>query len=85
MNMEEDRDEYYKELDAKAFYYSLNKEHLKKSPSLAIIDLVHKEMQERQNNGYVPKSGFCLQEKNRVALKFLDLHDRVVKHQKQAM
>lgn len=50
-----------------------------------MIELVHKEMNERQANGYLKKSNFSSQEKNRIAINFMDLHDRVKKDSIRAM
>ena len=59
-------------------------ESIKKSPFLATIDLVLKELNERQEKGQLGKF-YSQAQKNRIAMKFVDLYDRVKKNQRMAM
>jgi len=57
---------------------------IRRLPILTVIDLVVKELDERQIHGHLPKH-FSQTEKNAIAMKFVDLHDRVNKNQRVAM
>ncbi len=59
-------------------------ESVKRSPLLSTIDLVLQELNERQKAGHLNKRMDRL-EKNRIAMSFVDLHDRVMHNPKMAM
>ena len=48
----------------------------KRSKSMAIIEIVKKEINKRQNNGFIRKD-FSDKDKNKIAMKFIELYNRV--------
>ena len=53
---------------------------MKKSPTLAIIDVVLSELNQRQEQGLLRKD-LADKDKNRIAMKFIKLHDKVKNNQ----
>lgn len=61
-----------------------NKDHLRRSPLLGVIDLVTAELRDRQNKGILRRD-FCSAQCNTITMKFVDLYDRVKENQRVAM
>ena len=59
-------------------------EEIKRSPFLITIDLILKEIDDRMRKGYLP-GGLDATTKNRMAMKLVDLHDRVRTHPKKTL
>jgi len=57
---------------------------IKTASTKIALDLVLKNIEYRQSKGYISKNMGASQ-KNAIALKFVDLHQRVIKDQKLAM
>ena len=65
-----------RDLDLKAAYAMDSPEEIKHAPCLLTIDLVLKELHNRQIKGFLPKRLDAMG-KNRIAMKMVDLIDRV--------
>ena len=84
VNKPHEIEEILQELDKKAHDAMIDPKNIKKSPFLATIDLVLQELNERQAKGQLGKF-YSQAQKNRIAMKFVDLFDRVKRNQRMAM
>ena len=80
----EEVEAYIKQLDVQALYALDAPQDIKRSPFLITIDLILKEIDDRMRKGYLP-GGLDATEKNRLAMKLVDLHDRVRSHPKKTL
>lgn len=76
---------FFDELDTKAYKALVDKANIKRSPYLPIIDLVVEKFSGKGQGEVAARKPLSATMKNREALKFLDLWERVSKNQRKAM